>query len=183
MPGPKVNIVQKSATEAKGGDEVAVVQVKKSIPLWVFIVVPVILLSWGGGFLAIKSILHQNEVARVEAEEKKKQAEKENEDDAKVSVFTMEPMLINLASEGDRLMHLEVQLAIETQNSKTSRELQSKLDQIQDEWTMLLSSKSEKELRKIENRKKLQDDLLSRVNHVLKKGKANKVYFLNFLVQ
>jgi flagellar FliL protein len=180
MANPKVNFVQKAAA---GAAEAGIEKVKNSIPQWIFIAVPLMFVIWGTGIFTIKKMLeHRRESELATSELKKKTEEAEKSLLPKNQVFTFDTMHLSIADDAD-LRNFEIQIALESDSSLMSNEINSNLDQIQDELTMLISAKTVKEILATRGRKDLQNEILGRINRILQKTKVKQVYFTNYLLE
>jgi len=98
------------------------------------------------------------------------------------SFFSMEPFVVNIQDEGkDRFLKLKVDL--EVSSEAVSFELEQRLPQIKDIMIGLLSSQSFADIRSMEGKDYLREELQSRLNAVVRRGTVDQVFFTEFVVQ
>lgn len=93
----------------------------------------------------------------------------------------MEPIIVNLASEGGR-RYLKVSLQLEPGKAETTQEITSHQTQIIDTLITVLSSKTAEELLTVEGKIRLKEQILTRLNGILTSGVKN-VFFVEFVIQ
>jgi flagellar FliL protein len=97
-------------------------------------------------------------------------------------MFPLEPFIVNIVDrERDRFLKLKTE--IELADPAVSAELEQRLPQIRDLIIGLLGSKSFEDVRTIEGKNFLREEMLLRINSLLVTGKARRVYFTEFVVQ
>lgn len=95
---------------------------------------------------------------------------------------TIENLLINPAqSNGNRF--LVVSIGVETPSDNVIAELGEKDIVIRDAILRLLSRRTDEELSSIEIREDLKREILEELNGILQKGKIDRLYFTQFLLQ
>ena len=82
---------------------------------------------------------------------------------------------------GDRYLKLKAEL--ELSSTDTAQEVAQRLPQIRDLVISLLGSKSFDDVRTIEGKNFLREEILLRVNALLTTGSVNRVFFTEFVVQ
>lgn len=98
------------------------------------------------------------------------------------ALWAMEPFIVNLQdNEGQRYLKAVIQL--EVAEPTTVAELDQLKPKIRDNILDLLSSKSYKDLMEQGGKQRLREEIQMRVNSFLTKGKIDKVYFLDFVIQ
>jgi len=124
------------------------------------------------------------ELPDVAAEEKKK----EHGEEGAASpghlgkIVPLEPFVVNI-SDRERDRFLKVKTEIELSSNDVAAELQQRLPQIRDLIISLLGAKSFDEVRSIEGKNFLREEMLLRINSLLVTGKAKSIYFTEFVVQ
>lgn len=113
-------------------------------------------------------------------------AESEEDEDSAAEhmgkVFKLEPFVVNI-TDRDRDRFLKLKTEIELSDSKVSGEMEQRLPQIRDLIISLLGSKSFEEVRTIEGKNFLREEMLLRINALLVSGKAKRIFFTEFVVQ
>ena len=98
------------------------------------------------------------------------------------AMWPMEPFIVNLAdSNGERYLKLVIQL--EVSDPLCVQELDQLKPKLRDNVLDLLSVKTYKELMELTGKQKLREEMVMRLNAFLTKGKINKVYFTEFVIQ
>lgn len=117
----------------------------------------------------------------IEGEKKAQNEDKKLEDEFIGKVVPMESFLVNLAgSRGSKLA--KVTMELEVSNNEVEGEIDRRKPQIRDIIIMLLSSKSYEQVVAREGKDIIRDEIRDRINSFLTKGKINKVYFTEFLL-
>jgi len=96
--------------------------------------------------------------------------------------YSLDPFIVNLVDDfGDR--YLKVNLTLELGNSLVKEELDKRLPQIRDIILILLSSKSFEDIKDVQGKLRLREEIMSKLNNTLITGEIRKVYFTEFVVQ
>jgi flagellar basal body-associated protein FliL len=94
-------------------------------------------------------------------------------------LFSMESFLVNITSDqGPKF--LQTQMEFELSDPAVEDELVKRKPAVRDSIIVMLSSRSYKELRDPNGMKRLRQDLLKMLNHMLSSGKVKDVYFTQF---
>lgn len=94
----------------------------------------------------------------------------------------LEPFIVNLLDNtGTRYLKVSVQLEMDKQDA--AEEVKTRTPQIRDAIIVLLSSKSYADIGTVQGKYQLRDEVIARVNQILKGGKAKTAYFTEFVVQ
>ena len=97
-------------------------------------------------------------------------------------VVPLEPFVVNI-TDRDRDRFLKLKTEIELSSADVATELNQRLPQIRDLIISLLGAKSFDEVRTIEGKNFLREEMLLRINSLLVTGKAKAIYFTEFVVQ
>lgn len=117
----------------------------------------------------------------IEGEKDAQAEDKAKEDEFIGKVVPMETFLVNLAgSRGGKLAKITMEL--EVSNADVMGEIDRRKPQIRDIIIILLSSKNYEQVSSRDGKDFLRDEIRDRVNSFLTKGKINKVYFTEFLL-
>ena len=175
----------KEAPEAKGG----------KAKLLIILIAVVALLGAGGGVAYFTGAFGgggEAEAAKGPAAHGKEkggkggdghgQANATAEQEGANSVVPLDPFVVNLADEGAQ-RYLKVTMKIEFLDSLPPPQFPGKQAQIRDLILTLLSSKSVGDVRTVEGKAQLRDEIIARVNRVLGDDKVKAVYFAEFIVQ
>lgn len=99
-----------------------------------------------------------------------------------VTIWPMEAFIINIAdTNGER--YLKVVIQLEVSDPTVVPELEQLKPRLRDSILDLLTPKTYKELMDLAGKQRLREDIAGRVNNILTKGKATKVYITDFVVQ
>jgi len=97
-------------------------------------------------------------------------------------IVSLEPFVVNLLDPSEvRYLKVTVNLELDSEDSK--EEVNARMPQIRDALLMLLTSKTSEDVKDVGGKLKLQDEMVSRANNYLKKGKVKAVYFTEFVMQ
>lgn len=157
---------------------------KGSLKLIIIILSTLLILAGGGAFVWFKFISPAIGTKDV----KKANIEGEEEKDAKDTNAILGPMypldsfIVNLAdSEGKRF--LKVTIELELSNEEVKEEVTKRMPQIKDTALTLLSSKSFDDVYLLEGKFKVREELITRLNTLLKTGKVKNAFFTEFVIQ
>jgi flagellar FliL protein len=96
--------------------------------------------------------------------------------------FPLETFIVNI-QDGDRDRYLKLSTELELTSSGAGSEISARMPQIKDIVISLLGSKSFQEVRTIEGKNLLREQLMVRINALLQTGKVKRVFFTEFVVQ
>ncbi|WP_342347125.1 flagellar basal body-associated FliL family protein [uncultured Nitrospira sp.] len=141
------------------------------------IILGVLLLGGGGG--AAWFFMGGTEEKPAEHDEHAK-AETGHEEPG--PVMELEPFLLNLADR-EELRFLKVSIKLELDRPEEKTDYQNKIPAIRDSLLVLLSSKESQLLRTVNGKRRVREEIMTRVNGVMSKGKVANVYFTDFIIQ
>jgi flagellar FliL protein len=96
--------------------------------------------------------------------------------------FALDTFVVNI-SDKERDRYLKIATELELTEPGTEEELAQRLPQIRDLIISLLASKSFDDVRTIEGKNFLREEILLRVNALLTTGSVKRVFFTEFVVQ
>ncbi len=96
--------------------------------------------------------------------------------------FSMEPFVVNI-NDGSKDRFLKLKVDLEVSSEAVSSELDQRLPQVKDIMIGLLSSQSFSDIRSMEGKDYLREELQTRLNAVVRKGSVQQVFFTEFVVQ
>ena len=137
-----------------------------------------VLLLGGGGGAAWYFMGGQKE----NSAEHDEQAQAEAGHEESGPVMELEPFLLNLADRED-LRFLKVSIKLELDRPEEKTDYQNKIPAIRDALLVLLSSKESQLLRTVNGKRRIREEIMTRVNGVMNKGKVANVYFTDFIIQ
>lgn len=159
----------KEATPAKGGSG------KKMIMLGL---AGVLLLSGGGGAAWFFMSGGEEEKDGKHA----KAAHVDEHADEPGPIMELEPFLLNLADR-DEVRFLKVSIKLELDRPEEETDYPSRVPAIRDVLLVLLSSKESQLLRTVNGKRRIREEIMTRVNGVMRKGKVSNVFFTDFIIQ
>jgi flagellar FliL protein len=136
----------------------------------------VALMLMGGGFFGYKVFSKKDHAPDKDALEKE---EKEKPEPGQM--IALDPFVINLADED--IKYLKIAINLELDSEKVKEEATNRIPQIRDTVLMLMTSKTSEDVKDVGGKLKLQDEMVSRINHNLTLGKVKSVYFTEFVMQ
>jgi flagellar FliL protein len=153
-------------------DQEQPVKKKGSMMKWIIIIVAVVVIVGGGAGGAYYYFTKMTASKKETAVQKPPIG----------ALWAMEPFIVNLIdNEGQRYLKAVIQL--EVSDSLTVAELDQLKPKIRDNVLDLLSAKSYKDLMEQGGKQRLREEIQMRINTFLTKGKIEKVYFLDFVIQ
>jgi flagellar protein FliL len=160
---------------------------KPKSKMLLFIIAPVVLLLLGGGgFFAYRYFKAPKPAEdAAKKEEHAKEAEGKAGKHEMKSTLNLEPFLVNLAdTENPRFLKVTFRLGLD--DAKLGEELSGDavaLAAARDSIISLLSSKTAEQILSAEGKNQLREEVKTKVNSVLPKGKVGEVYIVDFVVQ
>jgi flagellar FliL protein len=97
-------------------------------------------------------------------------------------VYSMDPFLVNLA-DPDQGRYLKVKIELESTEEKPNEEYQQRLSQLRDSVLTVLSGKTYQDIFDSGGKKKLKEEMVSKLNPLLSHFKLKTIYFTEFVVQ
>ena len=98
------------------------------------------------------------------------------------AIFSLDAFIVNIG-DGDRDRYLKLKADLELSKDTVAEEIEQRLPQIRDLVISLLGSKSFDDIRSIEGKDLLREEMLRRINALLVTGKARSIFFTEFVVQ
>jgi flagellar FliL protein len=97
-------------------------------------------------------------------------------------IMELEPFLLNLADR-EELRFLKVSIKLELDRPEEKTDFHNKVPAIRDALLVLLSSKESQILRTVNGKRRVREEIMTRVNGVMSKGKVANVFFTDFIIQ
>ena len=97
-------------------------------------------------------------------------------------IFPLKTFIVNLADKGGT-RYLRVTMDLELGNPELKNELNKRLPQVRDSLLMILPSKRFEDIRTVQGKTALRDEMLEALNGYLGQGKITNIYFKEFVVQ
>jgi len=98
------------------------------------------------------------------------------------TIVDLDPFLVNLADTSETRF-AKITVKIESRTPDFSQSMDDHLHQVRDSLLILISSKRYTDIRTVEGKLELRDNIVERVNAIVGEGKATAAYFTDFVVQ
>lgn len=150
----------------------------------VLAVVVLVLGAMGGGFFLMWTKMNAT-IVQVQMQNSEDGSEEEQpvEDEVAMGpVYKMDTMIVNLADQGGK-RYLRVTMELELSGPEVLEEIGTRLPQLRDQILMVLPSKTYTDIGTTEGKIALRDELITKMNGLLKKGTVTTIYFTEFVVQ
>ncbi len=137
----------------------------------------------GGGFFMMWQKMNTS-IAQIQSANAKdgKGPKVEQEEEVIKPTHKLETMIVNLADQGGK-RYLRVTMELELSGPEVLEEIPKKLPQLRDTILMVLPSKQYAEISTIDGKIALRDELIAKINTLLKKGTVTTIFFTEFVVQ
>ncbi|MBL0716039.1 MAG: flagellar basal body-associated FliL family protein [Desulfosarcina sp.] len=148
----------------------------------VIIAVAVIFLgAVGGGFFMMWNKIAALD-ALVQPEEEEIDDEAEDGPAAMGAMFPLKTFIVNLADEKGK-RYLRVTMQLELKAGEPIEPLERRLVQVRDIILMTLSTKRFEEIRSVDGKTLLRQEIMTQLNEVLNKEVIHNLYFTEFVIQ
>ena len=97
-------------------------------------------------------------------------------------IYALDTFIVNLADKGGK-RYLRVTIDLELGNPEMQEELVKRLPQVRDSILMILPSKRFDDIRSMDGKVALRNEILETLNGFLTQGQITKIYFKEFVVQ
>ena len=97
-------------------------------------------------------------------------------------IFSLKTFVVNLNDPGGK-RYIKTKIELEYVDEPIQLELDARLPQIRDAILLLLSSKTLDEIQDVDGKIDLRNELILRINQVLKQGKIRNLYFTELVIQ
>ncbi|MBW2645646.1 MAG: flagellar basal body-associated FliL family protein, partial [Deltaproteobacteria bacterium] len=166
-------------TDAKTTEAPAPTEAKATFPIkWIIVGLLALVIIGGGAFVALRYFS-----ASDSSSSKENSAAKAEEKEVQVGMmYSMEPFIVNLLDKGGK-RYLKVKMELEVPDEKVSQELVIRKAQLRDTVLLLLTSKKFEDVNRLDGKFQLRNELIFRINQVLRTGKVQALYFTEFVVQ
>ena len=137
----------------------------------------------GAGFFVIWQKMSFT-MAQVQMQNSDQTAEEETPpaDTSIGPTYKMDTMIVNLADQGGK-RYLRVTMDLELSAPEVIEEINKRLPQLRDAILMVLPAKQYSDISTTEGKIKLRDELMAKMNAILKTGQITTIYFTEFVVQ
>ncbi|NOY52950.1 MAG: flagellar basal body protein FliL [Deltaproteobacteria bacterium] len=153
---------------------------KKSKGKLIILLVTALMVLGGGGFGVYQFVL-KKPVENVEANVPEK-TPKEKVDEVVGTMYPLQTFLVNIGDEEENRF-LKTTLTLELDNDAVKDELDKRIAQVRDIILLQLSTKRFSDVRTVDGKYILREELLDKLNSILITGKIKNIYFTEFIVQ
>ncbi|MGB0909856.1 MAG: flagellar basal body-associated FliL family protein [Nitrospirales bacterium] len=152
--------------------------------LMLIIILAVAVLGGGGGAAWFLMGSSGEEEAHAKKENHETDAHDEDDGHAKEPgpVVELDAFVLNLADR-EELRYLKMTVKLELDRPEEKTDYPAKVPAIRDALLVLLSSKESHMLRTTNGKRRVREEIITRLNGVLKKGKIANVFFTDFVIQ
>ena len=98
------------------------------------------------------------------------------------TLYSLDTFIVNLADEGGK-RYLRVTMDLELSNGTVEGELKRRLSQVRDSILMVLPSKRFADIRSMEGKAGLRNEIIADLNGLFGMGSITNIYFTEFVVQ
>jgi flagellar protein FliL len=146
--------------------------------------------AMGGGFFILWKQMN-NAVAQVQQKGDQEAEPEEAPQEQEVSmgpIYKLDTMIVNLADQGGKrylriTMDLELKPSENLDAKEVIDEMDKRLPQIRDTILMILPTKQYADIATTSGKIALRDEIMAKLNTLLKKGQISNIYFTEFVVQ
>lgn len=152
----------------------------KKIQLIFIIIALIIIVAMGSGFYLLWNKLSTLSTGNEKVSEN---IMKDKFADENIGpMHSLDTFIVNLADQGGR-RYLRITMDIELKNQDNSDELMKRIPQIRDAILKLLPTKTMKDLHSVSGKNALRDEIIIKLNSLLKKEIITNIYFTEFVIQ
>ena len=98
------------------------------------------------------------------------------------SIYSLDTFIVNLADQGGK-RYLRVTMDLELSSEELTEELSNRIPQITDSILTLLPTKKLEDICSVKGKIALRDEIMTKLNKFLTKGRITKIYFKEFVIQ
>lgn len=97
-------------------------------------------------------------------------------------MYEWDSVIVNLADGGGK-RYLKVTMKMELTDAKLNQEMTERNYELQDAMIMVLSSKEYDDISTLPGKTRLKQEIIARMNKIVKNGQVKEIYFTDFIVQ
>ena len=98
------------------------------------------------------------------------------------SIYSLDTFIVNLADQNGK-RYLRVTIDLELSSEALTEELNNRIPQITDSILTLLPTKKIEDICSVKGKIALRDEIMTKLNKFLTKGRITKIYFKEFVIQ
>jgi len=146
--------------------------------IFIIMIGVLLMVAMGGGFFILVGKISSLEASMVKSDDGSEQEGLE----AVRPIFSLDTMIVNLADQGGR-RYLRVALQTELKTEASIGKLNDRLPQVKDALLKILSSRRFDDVNSTEGKNLLRDELIAKLNEILKDESVSNIYFTEFVIQ
>lgn len=139
-----------------------------------------IVVAMGGGFFMMWNKMSSMNV--VNSEEVENETEVEEDVETMGPTKKLETFIVNLADKGGT-RYLRVSMDLELENEEAVKVVEKRLPKIRDAILMILPTKKYEDIGTVEGKSVLRNEMLTKLNELMKPEEIRNIYFTEFVVQ
>lgn len=155
-----------------------------STKVLIIIIAAIVLIlgAMGGGFMLMWSKMN-TAIVQVQNQNNSEDEEKPAAEESGMGpIYKMDTLIVNLADQGGK-RYLRISMELELSAPEVIEEIARRLPQLRDAILMVLPSKQYSDISTTEGKVALRDELIAKMNGILKTGTVKTIYFTEFVVQ
>jgi len=145
------------------------------------VVAAVFMGAMGGGFYMLWSKISAME-GRMQAETQTEEEGEEAVDEAPKPIYKMTTMIANLADAGGR-RYLRATMDLEMNKLEEEQKVQGRIAQIKDASLKIMSTRTFEDINSIPGKDSLRDEIIAKLNEILRGEIITNIYFSEFVIQ
>lgn len=156
-----------------------------STKMLIIVIAAVVLVlgAMGGGFMMMWSKMNTALVQVQSQNSAEEEAQTPPEDEnAMGPIYKMDTLIVNLADQGGK-RYLRVTMELELSGPEVLDEIAKRLPQLRNAILMVLPSKQYSDISTTQGKLALSEELMAKMNGILKTGTVKTIYFTEFVVQ
>ncbi len=146
--------------------------------------VVLVIAMMGGGFFLMWTKMNTT-LAQMQMQNAAENEAEETPEEEVITIgpiYKMETLIVNLADQGGK-RYLRITMELELSAPEVMEEINNRMPQLRDAILMVLPSKQYSDIGSTEGKIALRDELIAKINGILKKGTVTTIYFTEFVVQ
>ena len=148
-------------------------------------VMMVFMLGLGGGLFMMWNKLSAMETQVRSSAENSEEADPDTPvpvEDLLGPIYPLDTFIVNLADKGGK-RYLRISIDLELDGEELESEVKKRLPQVRDSILTILPTKRFEDINTTKGKTDLRDQMLSKLNGLLARGKITNIYFKEFVVQ
>lgn len=141
-----------------------------------------VVVAMGGGFFMMWNKMSSMNAQNIEGAENGEEAEEVLEIETMGPTKRLETFIVNLADKGGT-RYLRVSMDLELEIEGAVEVVEKRLPKIRDAILMILPTKKYEDIGTVEGKVSLREEILTKINELMKPEKIKNIYFTEFVVQ